>query len=56
MVEIARIALRTGHSGTSAVAGVLAFPRSIGMAFTHPAAILAKQAIHLVVSRCPEMM
>jgi hypothetical protein len=38
MVEIARIALRAGHSGISAGAGTLAIPRRVGMAFTYPAA------------------
>jgi hypothetical protein len=56
MVQIARIALRAGHPGTSAGAGMFAIPRRVGMVFTYPAAILAKQAIHLAVSRCAETM
>jgi hypothetical protein len=46
MVEIARIALRAGHSGTSAGAGTLAIPRRVGMVFTYPASVLAKDAGH----------
>jgi hypothetical protein len=46
MVEIARIALRAGHSGTSAGAGILAIPRCVGMVFTYPASVLAKDAGH----------
>jgi hypothetical protein len=46
MVEIARIALRAGHSCTSAGAGILAIPRRVGMVFTYPASILAKDAGH----------
>ena len=46
MVEVARIALRAGHSGTSAGAGILAIPRRVGMVFTYPASVLAKDAGH----------
>jgi len=46
MVEIARIALRAGHSGTSAGAGMVAIPRRVGMVFTYPANVLAKAAFH----------
>jgi hypothetical protein len=46
MVEIARIALRAGHSSTSTGAGILAIPRRVGMVFTYPASVLAKDAGH----------
>ena len=46
MVEIARIALRAGQSGTSAGAGMVAIPRRVVMAFTYPASVLAKGAVH----------
>ena len=46
MVEIARIALRAGHSSTSTGAGMYAIPRRVGMAFTYPASVLAKDARH----------
>jgi hypothetical protein len=46
MVEIAWIALRAGHSGTSAGAGMFAIPRRVGMVFTYPASVLAKDAGH----------
>jgi hypothetical protein len=41
-----QIAPRAGHAGAAAGAGILAFPWSIGMIFTHPAAIFAKLAFH----------
>jgi hypothetical protein len=37
---------RAGRAGTTAGAGIFAFPRSIGMAFTYPAAVLAERAFH----------
>jgi hypothetical protein len=46
MVEIARIALRTGHSGTSAGAGMLAIPRCVGMvSHTQP---VSSQRVHFI--------
>jgi hypothetical protein len=43
---VARIAPGTGSAGGATSAGVLAFPWSIGMTFTNPAAVLANQASH----------
>jgi hypothetical protein len=37
---------RTGRAGSTADAGMLAFPWPSRMAFTHPAAILAQGAFH----------
>jgi hypothetical protein len=46
---VARIASRTRRAaGRATGASVLAFPWSIGMAFTYPAAVLANWASHLV--------
>jgi hypothetical protein len=39
---VAWIAPGAGRTSTPAVAGVLAFPRLMGMVLTHPAAILAE--------------
>jgi len=41
IIVIAHIAIGARHSGTAAWAGVLAFPRLIGMIFANPAAVLA---------------
>jgi hypothetical protein len=46
IIVIAQIAIAARHSGTAAWAGVLAFPRLIGMIFANPSAILADQAFH----------
>src|ERR1700722_141090 len=46
VLGIARIAPRAGCASTPAVAGVLAFPRLVGMVLTHPAAVLADGALH----------
>jgi hypothetical protein len=43
---LARIAPRTQRAGGATGAGVLAFPRSIGMGFTNPAAVLTDDAFH----------
>ena len=45
-VLFGQVTLRTGRAGGAAGAGVFAFPWSIGMALTHPAAILAHRAFH----------
>jgi hypothetical protein len=42
VVVIAHVANGARHAGTAAGAGVIAFPRSIGMGFANPAAILAE--------------
>jgi hypothetical protein len=42
IIVIARVAPRAGRSGTAAGAGVLAFPRLIGMVFADPTAVLAE--------------
>ena len=45
-ILVARIAPWTRLSRAAAGAGAVALPRSIGMAFTNPAAVLAKGAFH----------
>jgi hypothetical protein len=41
LVFVGHVAPRTGRASSAASADVFAFPRSIGMALTHPAAVLA---------------
>jgi hypothetical protein len=43
---IIHIAIAARHPRTAAWAGVLAFPRPMGMIFADPAAVLAEQAFH----------
>jgi hypothetical protein len=45
-IFVARVAPWTRSSGAATGAGVLAFPWSIRMGFTKPAAVLAKWALH----------
>jgi hypothetical protein len=41
-----RVTPWAGRAGAAAGVGIFAFPWSIGMAFTHPAAVLAQRAFH----------
>jgi hypothetical protein len=51
VIEIARIALRAGHAGGAACAGVLAVPRRVGMVLADPAAVRALSALHRLSKR-----
>src|ERR1700730_734718 len=45
-IVVARVATWAGSAGCSAGAGAFAFPGSIRVSFTNPAAILAEGAFH----------
>src|ERR1700682_5097838 len=47
---IIQIAIAARHPGTAAWGGVLAFPWPMGMIFADPAAVLAEQAFHGLLS------
>jgi hypothetical protein len=40
------VALKTGHPGAAAAAGVRTFPGLVGMVLANPAGVLAEQALH----------
>jgi hypothetical protein len=46
VLGVALIAPRAGCTSSPAVAGVLAFPRLMGMVLAHPAAVLAEATFH----------
>ena len=46
VLGVVLIAPRAGCASTPAVAGVLAFPRLMGMVLTHPTAVFAEGALH----------
>src|ERR1700721_2251043 len=52
LVLFGRIAPWAGLAAAAAGTGALAFPRPVRMVLAHPAAVLAKQALHQAVSRC----